>query len=127
MALERRDVGCRQFPESACASNLPLAAVLRDRQRQAVIFIWRVIMVAAALRNENAIGLEPPTPSRSEALARYRHLREISQRHNSGAASLVSKDALLFQARRLGLAHGRTFVLDSMDELTLALDLAVYT
>jgi hypothetical protein len=39
----------------------------------------------------------------------------------------VAKDAVLDHARRLGLARGKTLVLDSMDELTLAFDLAIYT
>jgi hypothetical protein len=37
------------------------------------------------------------------------------------------KDAILHNGRRLGLAEGRLFILDSMDELTLAVDLAIQT
>ena len=40
---------------------------------------------------------------------------------------LVPMDALLQQARRLGLAAGRTFILDDFDEMTYAMDLCVYT
>lgn len=60
-------------------------------------------------------------------LTRYRHLREISKLHHSGVLGFLSRDAVLQQARRLGLASARTFLLDSMDELTLAFDLAVHT
>jgi hypothetical protein len=65
--------------------------------------------------------------SRDEILARYRHLRAISRLHNTGAMNLVSTDALLQQARRLGIARGRTFILDDLDEMTYAMDLTVYT
>jgi len=39
----------------------------------------------------------------------------------------LSKDAIISQARRLGLAQGKTLVLDSMDDLNLAFDLAIHT
>jgi hypothetical protein len=85
-------------------------------------------MVAAVVRCEE-IGFEPqvPAPSRDEVLARYRALRRISKRHHTHAMELVSPDAILQHARRIGLAEGRTFILDNIDELTLAYDLAVYT
>jgi hypothetical protein len=60
-------------------------------------------------------------------LARYRHLRQICKRHHSDALKLLSRHAILHQARRLGLADGKFFILDSMDELTLAFDLAIHT
>ena len=65
--------------------------------------------------------------SRAEVLSRYRRLREISKQHHSEAMEYLSKDAILRHGRRIGLAHGKTFVLDSMDELTLAFDLAIHT
>ncbi|MBM3642453.1 MAG: hypothetical protein FJX15_14315, partial [Alphaproteobacteria bacterium] len=65
--------------------------------------------------------------SRGEVLARYRHLRQICKRHHSDALKLLSQGAILHHARRLGLADGKTLVLDSMDELALAFDLAIYT
>ena len=71
--------------------------------------------------------MKRPPPSRGDVLARYRHMREISKRHNSNAMNFLSKDAIMHHARRLGLADGKTFVLDSMDELTLAFDLAIHT
>jgi len=65
--------------------------------------------------------------SREETLARYRGLREINKRHQTEAVRFVPHSALLDQARRIGLAIGKTLVADSMDELTLAFDLALYT
>ena len=65
--------------------------------------------------------------SRDEILTRYRHLRAISVRHHNGALEFLSKSALLEHARHLGLTVGKTLVAESMDELTLAIDLAVYT
>jgi hypothetical protein len=88
----------------------------------------RFIMVAAvALRKENTVEPQAPSPSRGEVLARYRHLREISKRHHSQIVKLLSRDVILQHARRLGLSHGNTLVLDTMDELTLAFDLAIHT
>jgi len=75
------------------------------------------MVAAVALRNENPVKHEPPTPSRDEVLARYRHLREISKRHHSKALDFLSAGAMLQHARRLGLAHGKTLMLDSIDEL----------
>jgi hypothetical protein len=65
--------------------------------------------------------------SREEVLTRYRRLREISKRHQTEAVRYVPHSALLDQARRIGLAGGKTLVAESMDELTLAFDLALYT
>jgi hypothetical protein len=64
---------------------------------------------------------------REEILTRYRRLREISTRHHGAALKFVPHAALLEQARRLGLTVGKTLVAESMDELTLAFDLALYT
>ena len=61
--------------------------------------------------------------SREEVLTRYRRLREISKRHQTEAVRYVPHSALLDQARRIGLAVGKTLVA----ELTLAFDLALYT
>jgi hypothetical protein len=85
------------------------------------------MVAAVALRKEDALEDQAATPSRGDVLARYRRLREISKRHHSDVMGFLSKDAIMHQARRLGLADGKTFVLDSMDELTLAFDLAIYT
>lgn len=77
---------------------------------------------ALACRDEASL----PSSSRSDVLARYRHLRSVSKAHHSKVLSYLPKDAVLRTARRLGLARGKTLVLDSMDDLTLAFDLAIY-
>ena len=79
------------------------------------------------LREENALAQHAPSPGRDEVLARYRHLREITRRHHAKVLDFVSRDTLMQHARRLGLAHGNTLILDSMDDLTLCYDLAIYT
>ena len=84
-------------------------------------------MVAVVLRTQDTFEHQAPTPSRGEVLARYRRLREISTRHHSEALGFVSADAMLHHARRLGLAAGKTLLLDSIEELPLAFDLAIHT
>src|SRR6266540_1864744 len=66
-------------------------------------------------------------PARNAVLARYRQLREISKRHHHDILKLISGDAMLQQARRLGLAQGRTLILDDMEEMSYVFDLAIYT
>jgi hypothetical protein len=82
---------------------------------------------AAVLRKIMVVARPEALLSRAEVLTRYRHLREISKQHHSAALDFLSKDAIISQARRLGLAQGKTLVLDSMDDLTLAFDLAIHT
>jgi hypothetical protein len=65
--------------------------------------------------------------SRDEILARYRHLRAIATRHHTEVLQFLSRSALLEQARQLGLTTGKTLVAESMDEVTLVFDLAIYT
>jgi hypothetical protein len=79
---------------------------------------------AAVLRDDNAYD---SYASRDEVLARYRRLRTISSDHHSEAMKLVSRDAILHQAGRLGLAVGNAFVTDSIGELTLMFDLVLHT
>ena len=64
--------------------------------------------------------------NRNEKLARYRHLRAINQRQQTGALDCVSRATMLDCARRLGLARGRTLILDDPDEMTLVFDLVVH-
>ena len=73
--------------------------------------------------------LSPTTIRRrpDAVLARYRQLREISKRHHHDILKLISGDAMLQQARRLGLAQGRTLILDDMEEMSYVFDLAIYT
>ena len=64
---------------------------------------------------------------RDEVLTRYRRLRAISTRHHTEAMKFFSRPALLEQARHLGLTMGKTLAAESLDELTLAFDLAIHT
>ncbi len=81
---------------------------------------------AVAKREEDGSEAHMAAPSRSEVLARYRRLREISGRHQQEAVNLVSQDAVWYQARRLGLADGRT-IFDDVVEFKYVLDLAIHT
>jgi hypothetical protein len=82
---------------------------------------------AVALREDHAFDNPAAAVSRGEVLACYRRLRDINKRHHHEALKFLSKDAILHQARRLGLTHGKTLVLDDPDELNYAFDLAIYT
>jgi hypothetical protein len=64
--------------------------------------------------------------SRVEIIDRYRKFRTISRRHNSGAFKCLSSEALMEQARRLGIARGRKLILNTEDELALLYDLTLY-
>jgi hypothetical protein len=64
--------------------------------------------------------------TRKDILARYRHLRAIAMRHNSAALGFVSRQAVLENAKRLGLAEGRMLVAGSEEEMTLVFDLALH-
>lgn len=86
-----------------------------------------MVAAAAVLRKDIAVARSEALLSRAEVLTRYRHLREISKQHHSAVLDFLSKDTIISQARRLGLAQGKTLVLDSMDDLYLAFDLAIYT
>ena len=65
--------------------------------------------------------------TRGDIVDRYLHLREISKKLHDGALNFISDDALLNCARRLGLAQGKTLLLDDADEIYYIYDLAVYT
>jgi hypothetical protein len=82
-------------------------------------------MVAAAviLQQDNAVARPVASLSRAEVLTRYRHFREISKQHHSAVLNFLPKDTVISQARRIGLAQGKTLVLDSMDDLNLVFDL----
>lgn len=83
-------------------------------------------MSAIALQSSPA-AIEPRLyASRAQIIDRYRKFREISKRHHSGAVRCMSRDAILEQARRLGVARGRKLILNTEDELALVFDLALY-
>ena len=72
--------------------------------------------------------IETATTSTADAiLHRYRHLREISMDHHSGAIGCLSRPAVVEHARRLGLAVGQNLLMNSDEEMTLIFDLAIYT
>src|SRR5215472_4839496 len=83
--------------------------------------------VAVVPREDNAFANDNPPPARNAVLARYRLLREISKRHHHDILKLISGDAMLQQARRLGLVQGRTLILDDIEEMRYVFDLAIYT
>jgi len=124
-ALKRGSMVLANSPNQSAGLRAD-AAPLCNPQRRPVVETWRVIM-PAALRKESLFEHQAPTPSRGEVIARYRKLREISKQHHSKALDFLSQATILHQARRLGLADGKTLILGSMEELTLAFDLAIHT
>ena len=85
------------------------------------------MVAAVALLEHNPIERRPALLSRGEVLARYRRLREISKHLHNEMLDFISENTILHHARRLGLADGKTIVLDDIDELTYAFDLAIHT
>jgi hypothetical protein len=79
--------------------------------------------VAVIPREDNAFANDNPPPARNAILARYRQLREISKGHHHDILKFISGEGMLQQARRLGLAQGRTLILDDME----VFDLAIHT
>jgi hypothetical protein len=65
--------------------------------------------------------------TRDEKLTRYRHLREINARQQTGAVRHIARDTILDCGRRLGVVHGGTLVCNSTSEMVLVFDLCVYT
>ena len=64
--------------------------------------------------------------TRTEILTRYRRLRQISKEHHLAVLDIIASDVLMDWAKRLDLMQGRTLVLESEHEMTLAEDLATY-
>jgi hypothetical protein len=64
--------------------------------------------------------------TRREILRRYRHLRAIVTRHHSAALKFQAPDAILEQAKHIGLAAGHTLITDNEQELTVLFDLVIY-
>jgi len=64
--------------------------------------------------------------TRREILTRYRHLRQISKEQHQAVLDVIGLNAVLTWAKRLGLAQGRTLLLESELDLLLAEDLAIY-
>ena len=85
------------------------------------------MFAAVTRRTENAFENAAVPAPRGEVLARYRRLRAISRQHHSNAMELVSRDAMLRNARRLGLAQGDLLILDDMRDMNLVFDLSIHT
>jgi len=85
------------------------------------------MFAAVTRRTENAFENAAVPAPRGEVLARYRRLRAISRQHHSNAMELVSRDAMLRSARRLGLAQGDLLILDDMRDMNLVFDLSIHT
>jgi hypothetical protein len=85
------------------------------------------MFAALALFKSNATEDRAEPLSRRQVLARYRGLREISKRHHAEVLKFISRDAILRHARRLGLAQGKALILDDVDEMNYAFDLAIHT
>jgi len=111
-----------QFRESAYPTKSHAA-----RRYRAMSAFGGAMSNAAAFREETFVDQTARPPNREEVLARYFRLREIGKLHHNDVVKFLTKDAIVHHARRLGLLQGKTFVLDSMDELTLAADLAIHT
>jgi hypothetical protein len=86
-----------------------------------------MIATAAVLQQDNVVARSSGSLSRVELLARYRRFREIGRQHHTALLKFLSKDAIISQARRLGLAQGKILVIDSIDDLNLVFDLLIYT
>jgi hypothetical protein len=85
-------------------------------------------MPADAVLRRDIVASQPiDMLSRTEVLARYRQLREIGKQHNSALLKFLSGDAIMSQARRLGLAQGKTLVVHNADDLNLVFDLVIHT
>jgi hypothetical protein len=85
------------------------------------------MFAAVTRRIENAFENAAVPAPRGEVLARYRRLRAISRQHHSNAMELVSRDAMLRNARRLGLGQGDLLILDDMQDMNLVFDLSIHT
>ena len=83
----------------------------------------------------HSLALESATPvagfvsdiHREAVLARYRHYRALSRVHNSRILKHLPRSTLPEQARLIGLARNGALLAEDIDELFLALDLAIHT
>src|SRR5438270_14048572 len=83
--------------------------------------------LAVTLREHNTLANDTAPSSRGELLARYRRLKENSKEHHREILQFISCNALLHQARRLGLARGKTLILEDEQEMDYICDLAIHT
>ena len=64
--------------------------------------------------------------TRTEILTRYRRLRRIGKEQHRAVLDVIAPNVVLDWAKRLGLARGRTVLLERELGLVLAEDLAIY-
>ena len=64
---------------------------------------------------------------RTEVLMRYRRLRELSRKHGNAIIKRLPKKTVLHWGKRIGLVRRNTFFASTMEEMTLGIDLAVYS
>ena len=64
--------------------------------------------------------------TRTEILTCYRRLRQVSKKHHHDVLRIIAPDVVLDWAKRIGLMQGKTLILESQHEMTLAEDLATY-
>jgi hypothetical protein len=117
--------GISPFRESAEKSKED--ELRRNRRRYLTTKPGSSMALTAAFREQSAVGVDDPPSSRDEVFARYRQFREISKQHHHEILACISTDALLNQARRLGLAQGKTLILEDMEEMNYVYDLAIHT
>jgi hypothetical protein len=92
----------------------------------------RLLAPVAALLRSRQPSLSPAPPpglppmSRTEILARYRRLRQISKEQHEAVLDIIAADVLLDWAKRLDLTEGKAVVLENDNEMTLPEDLAIY-
>ncbi|HEY3778676.1 MAG TPA: hypothetical protein VGL35_11525 [Rhizomicrobium sp.] len=84
------------------------------------------MLLSDAVRQSCIPANDPVARSRVEMISRYRRFRAISKMHANGAFHYMAWEFFRDQARRLGIAHGKTFILNAIDELAFANDLALY-
>jgi len=65
--------------------------------------------------------------SRKQAIARYRHLRAVSKQHFGAALGFIAKPVMMEYARKLGVVHDNTIMLDDVGDFAYVYDLALYT
>ena len=89
---------------------------------------WLAPVAALLRRRQSAVDpASPPGPPpmpRSEILARYRRLRQISKRQHEAVLDIIAPDVLFDWARRLDMTEGKAVVLENDNEMTLPEDLA---
>jgi hypothetical protein len=92
----------------------------------------RLLAPVASLLRSRQPSLSPAPPpglppmSRTEILARYRRLRQISKEQHEAVLDIIAADVLLDWAKRLDLTEGKAVVLENDNEMTLPEDLAIY-